>query len=86
MTHGDEQRGTEVTDCLDCPECALSIIKHARAGMEPDEAAAVADLLPSMVSVAALEFVGWSTSPGRTKKSSPTHSNWHGTRWPHKTS
>ena len=39
MPHGDEKRGTADADYIDYPECALSIIKHTRAGMEPDEVA-----------------------------------------------
>ena len=60
MTHGDEKRGTEDT------EPVFDVIRDALPGMEPDEAAAVADLLPSMVPVAATEWItaysGWSVS------------------------
>ena len=60
MTHGDEKRGTEDT------ESVLDVIRNALPGMEPDEAAAVADLLPSMAPVAATEWItaysGWSAS------------------------
>lgn len=59
MSH-EEKRAPEDS------ESAADVIRAARPGMSPEEAAAVADLLPEMVPVAATEWTtaysGWSSA------------------------
>ena len=60
MTHEDEERGIGES------ESTVDMIRAAIEGMGPGEADAVADLLPSMVPVAATEWTtaysGWSSA------------------------